>query len=145
MSRAAAKQQIVRIAIAIAAAAVLFLLGWMLGRAPLADLERALATAEARSTVREAAVRIHQAALALEDRNFGTANDHLRGAGAALARLPEGELAGFTPEATEVVREVETTLGGTDLNVAVDVESQRSAVLRFAARLDQAVGAAAQP
>lgn len=133
---ARAKQQLVRMAIAVGAAALLFFLGWMMGRSPVGGLDTRLEAAETRIAVLTAEAAAHRAAVALEARNFGTANEHLRQAAAALGRLPaEGDLPGLSEADAAAVREVRTALGGTDLNVAVDVERQRSQVLAFAERL----------
>lgn len=136
--------QLGRVAIGIAAAAVLFLLGWMMGRGPAADLERERDEARARVAILSAEAAAYRSAVALEARNFGTANDHLRRAGAALATLPAGdEVPGLSEEAVASLGEVRTALDATDLNVAVDVESQRATVLRLAGRLDEIAAASA--
>ena len=143
-ARPAWRVQLGRVAIGIAAAAVLFLLGWMMGRGPAAGLERERDEARARVAILSAEAAAYRSAVALEARNFGTANDYLRRAGAALATLPAGdEVPGLSEAAVASLGEVRTALDATDLNVAVDVESQRAAVLRLAARLDEIAAASA--
>lgn len=127
-----------KIGIGLAAAALLFFLGWMMGRGPAADLARERDEAVVRNAVLTAEAEAYRSAVALEARNFGTANDHLRAAAAALSAIPaEGDVPGLAGEAAASVREVRDALGSTDLNVAVDVESQRADVLGLAARLDE--------
>ena len=126
-----------KIAIGLAAAALLFFLGWMMGRAPAADLARERDEALVQNAVLTAEAEAYRSAVALEARNFGTANDHLRAAAAALGAIPaEGDVPGLAGEAAAAVREVQARLGAADLNVAVDVETQRAEVLGLAARLD---------
>ena len=132
------QQQAVRVAIGLAAGALLFFLGWMMGRGPAADFERERDAALTRNAVLSAETAAFRSAVALEARNFGTANDHLRAAAAALGTVPaEGDVPGLGTEAAAALREVRATLATTDLNVAVDVESQRAEVLRLAGRLDE--------
>lgn len=141
--RPAWQQQGIRIAIGLAAAALLFFLGWMMGRAPAAELEQERDEARARAALLTAQGAVYRSAVALEARNFGTANQHLRSADAALDEIPaEGDVAAIGPEAEAEVREIRAALGATDLNVAVDVETQRGAVLQLAERLNRVIGSA---
>lgn len=136
--RADWRQQLARIGIGVAAAALLFFLGWMMGRSPVAELEAAREASRTRNAVLTAEAAVYRAAVALEQRNFGTANDYLRRADAALGTLPaEGDDAGLSSSAAAALADVRTELAGTNLNVAVDVEAQRSAVLQLASRLDE--------
>lgn len=138
------RQQAARVAIGVAAAALLFFLGWMMGRSPAAELERERNEVRALNAVLTAETAAYESAVALEARNFGTANEHLRTAAAALAVLPsDGDIPGFGTEAAAALGEVRATLGATDLNVAVDVESQRATVLRLAGQLDRIATASA--
>lgn len=136
--RADWRQQLARIGIGVAAAALLFFLGWMMGRSPVAELEAARDASRTRNAVLTAEAAVYRAAVALEQRNFGTANDYLRRADAALATLPaDADDAGLSSGAAAALAEVRSELAGTDLNVAVDVEAQRSSVLQLAAQLDE--------
>lgn len=129
---------------ALAAAALLFFLGWMMGRSPVAGLERERDEAGTRAALLGANTALYRAAVALEERNFGTANDHLRRANAALTPLASSDdVPGLGSEASSAVREVRTALAATNLNVAVDVERQRATVLELAARLGRVADAAA--
>lgn len=137
-AQSAWRLQLGRVAIGIAAAAVLFLLGWMMGRGPAADLEQERDEARTRVAILSAEAAAYRSAVALEARNFGTANDHLRRAGAALATIPaQEEVPGLSEAGVAALDEVRTALAATDLNVAVDVEAQRATVLRLAGRLDE--------
>ena len=139
------RQQALRVVIGLAAAAVLFFLGWMMGRGPVAELQRERDAATIRNAVLTAETAAYESAVALEARNFGTANDHLRAAEAALASISaDGNVPGLGADAAASLTEVRATLGATDLNVAVDVESQRASVLRMAARLDEIAAASAR-
>jgi hypothetical protein len=138
------RQQAARVGIGLAAAALLFFIGWMMGRGPIAEMERERDAAMTRSAVLAAGTAAYRSAVALEARNFGTANDHLRTAAAALGTIPaEGDVPGLGDDAAAGLAEVRSRLGATDLNVAVDVESQREEVLRLAARLGEIAAASA--
>ena len=142
--RPAWQQKGIQVAIGLAAAALLFFLGWMMGRGPAADLERERDEARTHAALLSAQVDVYRSAVALEARNFGTANQHLRSADAALDVVPaEGDVAGIGPEAESALAEIRSTLATTDLNVAVDVETQRAAVLQLAERLDEVISSAA--
>jgi hypothetical protein len=144
-AQSAWRLQLGRVAIGIAAAAVLFLLGWMMGRGPAADLEQERDEARTRVAILSAEAAAYRSAVALEARNFGTANDHLRRAAVALATIPPGdEVPGLSEAGVAALDEVRTALSATDLNVAVDVEMQRATVLRLAGRLDE-IAAASEP
>jgi hypothetical protein len=136
-ARPAWQQQLSRVAIGLAGAALLFFLGWMMGRGPVDQLERERDEARARQAVLAAEAAAYRSAVALEARNFGTANDRLRAAAAALAAIPEDdEVPGLGEDDVAALNEVRAALSRTDLNVAVDVEAQRAEVLRLAGRLD---------
>ena len=124
--------------------AILYFVGLQAGRAQLADqaakfgverngLQSQVKTAETardaardRAAMMEARAAGYRTAIDLDARNFGTANTHLKEAGAALGRV--------TKPGTESLRgEIE----GTDLNVAVNLSGQRAKVLDFADQLNK--------
>lgn len=122
--------------LALVLGAALYLVGLVQGRGAVSDLETELTTAEQRlaeaettSRARAALALVYRSALALEARNFGTANERLSEAASVLSGLPapDGEL-------TSLQREIQET----NLEVAADLESQRTRVLSFADRMLEA-------
>jgi hypothetical protein len=77
----------------------------------------------------------------LDQRNFGLANSDLKAAGAALAAI-NPSLLGIDPAGFEVLRK---DIAATDINVAVDLETQRSLILNYSARLEDLLPKAPQP
>lgn len=76
----------------------------------------------------------------LDQRNFGLANTDLKAAGAALGTINPSML-GVDPAVFEALRK---DIAGTDINVAVDLEAQRSQVLNYSARLEDMLPKATQ-
>jgi hypothetical protein len=92
-----------------------------------------LATAEERARLFQVRALLFETALDLERRNFGTAQQRLK---AAAARLEATVDAGPTIPLDEI-RALHADVTATDLTVAADVATQRNRVLGFVARLDE--------
>ncbi len=123
--------------------AVLYFVGLQAGKAQVAALEAKfgvernglqsqVTTAETardaaldRGAMMETRAALYRTAIDLDARNFGTANDRLKEAATALGRVK-------TPDTAPLRQEIEAT----DLNVAVDLGSQREKVLGFAQQLN---------
>ena len=97
----------------------------------LARNREALGAAESRIALLRARALLFEAALELERRNFGTANERLNAAAARLDAL-RGGATGVDAAALEQVRE---QLRAMDLRVASNLAGQRARVLEFASRL----------
>lgn len=124
-------------------------LGWWLGRAgPLArvaELEGGLAQMQARaeaaerdhghalakSALLQVQVSLMQAAIELDQRNFGIANGHVAAARQALATL---DAAALGVDANQL-DELEAALDDTDLAVATDFGAQRQVLVDLVARV----------
>lgn len=91
-----------------------------------------LAAASARRHVMEARAALYRTAVDLDQRNFGTANEHLQSAAQALGRI--AERSGGVP--LQQIESLRALIDGTDINVATDLHKQRAQVLEFAAQLD---------
>lgn len=137
----------------VAVAIAVYAFGYRQGRGPL-DAERAafeerLGDAE---SSRDAALQQLDAALnvkrlqageialleavvELDRRNFGIANEHLRKASAALARI-ETSAGGIS---VEQVRSAGRAIDAFDVNVATNLESQRSQVFSLAGRIRELI------
>jgi len=100
--------------------------------------DAALARAQARGQMLTAYRDLHLALMALEERNFGTANNHLNRAGKILATVSEP---GATKQQAQIAREVGEAILAWRPDVSQDVGKQRHTVLGFAGRLDPLVGA----
>ena len=87
--------------------------------------------ARERAALMEARGALYRAALDLDARNFGTANNNLKQAAAALQ--------GVQKPAVEPIR---GQIAATDLNVAVNLGDQRAKVLALAEQLNRAAPAA---
>lgn len=126
-------------------AVVLFGVGWVVGTRPIEDLNRDVEQAEARAEAEallvqglEARLDAHRALsllyrtmLDVDARNFGTANERLDEAAAALARVDPNAIEPAGPELDDLRRE----LGQFDLRVAEDLAEQRGALEDLARRL----------
>jgi len=77
-------------------------------------------------------IELYKAAAQLDQRNFGLANSHLRNAAAALAAVDVAAV-GIDATAFNALRDA---VAKTDIAVAVDLEAQRSSVLKYSADLD---------
>jgi hypothetical protein len=124
---------------------VTFIVGWTVGARPIDDLRHGVEQAEARAEASgliagELEARLHahrglsllyRTMLDVDARNFGTANQRLDEAAAALAQV---DLDAIGPAATEL-EDLRRELGELDLRVAEDLEEQRSTLAELARRL----------
>lgn len=126
-------------------ALVSFGAGFLVGAGPIDDLSQRMAAVEDRaqeseSRAEELEGRLHAhrslslvywAMLDMDDRNFGTANEHLEQAADALAQA-NPEALGSTPAELESIRR---ELEETDVRVAADLAEQRDRLSELARRL----------
>lgn len=145
---AGGKQVALGVSAAIVAVGVAYGVGRFQGNAKVDDAERranaaasASASAVASSSIvadvergkvsrLEARRRLHLAIIALEDRNFGIAQEHVGAARAFLATAKGGD-----PE----VQKLATDLEAFKVVATEDVGDQRKALLAFCKRLDDAM------
>jgi len=122
-----------------------FVLGFLVGERPVADLSQRVVQAEA--GIREGETRaaelesrldgyralslLYRTLLDLDSRNFGTANERLYEAAAALTRVDQDAIG----PAGEGIEGLRRDLGNVDLRVADDMGEQREILLRLAERL----------
>lgn len=97
----------------------------------VARTRESLSAAETRIALLRARALLFEAALELERRNFGTANERLNAAAARLSAL-RGEAPGVDSAALEQLRQQIAT---TDLRVASNLAGQRARVLEFASQI----------
>jgi hypothetical protein len=126
-------------------ALVVFGAGWMMGARPIDNLNRDVEQAEARAEANaslaeglEARLNAHRALsllyrtmLDVDARNFGTANQRLDEAAAALAQVDPNAIG---PAATDL-ENLRRELGELDLRVAEDLAEQRGILSDLARRL----------
>jgi hypothetical protein len=124
------------------------LVGWLLGRAPVGDLQSRVQTVEqqrdqaaARAEAGEALALLYRSVLDLDVRNFGTANDRLNRSAALLGAVDARAL-GVSPEA---LAELQQALAEKDIRVAEDLDQQRAQVLGYAQELAELTGATSLP
>ncbi|MDH7569739.1 MAG: hypothetical protein QHJ73_09150 [Armatimonadota bacterium] len=145
---AGVKRAVRNLAILLAALAVAFGLGYYRGRAQLAavrsesvaqvqsaegraaDTHRALQAAQASAALARACTALYQAVLSLDERNFGTADTHLRQAAAHLGAVDAGALPVDVARLQALQREVE----GTSVSLGADLSAQRAALAAMAER-----------
>jgi len=110
-----------------------------LGQAEMAARESGtrVAALEARLHAHRALSLLHRTMLDVDDRNFGTANQRLDDAGAALARV-DPDAIGPIAGSLETLR---LELVALDLRVADDLAEQRSTLSGLADRLVELLGA----
>lgn len=126
----------------------LFLGGLLLGRKQSPDLQAQLRQAETELTQTQeqltasedrrhllrALTALYQASVALDQRNFGVANNHIETAAAELANLQgSGEIA------PDSLAQLSQDVANTRIDVAVNLEVQRGQVLNLATRLQQLI------
>lgn len=154
---AKAKRTLIIIVVAVAVAAAMYGVGWWQGRAQLAaqkaDFERQLqdvrgeleqtrdelAVAENRGRLMQALAALYRTTVDLDQRNFGIANTHLQEAADALGQIKDAS-GGLD---LEQLSELRTEIEETDINVAVDLEDQRTMVVGFANELEALIPDAA--
>jgi hypothetical protein len=126
-------------------ALVVFGVGWVVGARPIDELNRNVEQAEARAETNvllveglEARLDAHRALtllyrtmLDVDARNFGTANQRLDEAAAALAQV---DPSAFDPAGTEL-GDLRRELEELDLRVADDLSEQRGVLEELARRL----------
>ncbi|TVP44810.1 MAG: hypothetical protein EA350_10785 [Gemmatimonadales bacterium] len=129
---------------------ILLGVGYSLGNRPVADLRERSGQAETRAEASEARVGelearleanrsltlLYRTMLDVDARNFGTANQRLDEAAAALDRV-DPDAIGAAADEVEALRE---ELRGLDIRVAEDLAGQRSRVADLARRLAAALG-----
>jgi len=129
---------------------ILLGVGYALGNRPVADLRDRSAQAETRAEAGDARVAelearleanrglalLYRTMLDVDARNFGTANERLDEAAAALDRVDRDAI-GAAADEVEALRE---ELRGLDIRVAEDLSGQRSQVADMARRLAAALG-----
>jgi hypothetical protein len=138
----------VRMALYVAAAVLLWLLGWWMGRSgPMAELvtvnerlttvqaqadagEKARAKIVAAGNLLESHIALLQTINELDQRNFGLAESHLQAARQWLAKTDAAE-AGIDAAALAALKQ---ELDATSLAVAVDLNVQRNALLSIEAK-----------
>lgn len=77
---------------------------------------------------------LYRAAIALDRRNFGIANTALQGATKSLGQVKESSWIELSQ-----VQSLAAALQKTDINVAVNLETQRERILGFAAQMDEMI------
>lgn len=99
----------------------------------LQEAERLLSINQNRGYLLKARGELYRAALDLERRNFGTANKNLDQAAGAIRAV--------SPKAADVdtkqLEALQSDINAIDLNVATDLEAQRTKVLEMATRVEQ--------
>lgn len=122
-----------KVGIALGLALLFFLIGWFVGRGPVAELRERAESAERRYALMQdqfhmtqSEALLYQTALDLDSRNFGTANDRLDEAASALSNVGQ---------AGTQLSNLRTVIASTDINVAEDLAGQRASVLEFAETL----------
>lgn len=98
----------------------------------LQKAQAALAASNNRNQLLLARTDLYRTAADLDARNFGTANTRLQEAAAALGKVDasKGDL-----DAAKLAA-LRDAIAKTNINVAIDLQAQRSQVLDFAAQLD---------
>ncbi len=94
--------------------------------------ERELAATRNRNLLLMARTDLYRAAAALDQRNFGIANTHLRQVEQALGKV-DAASAGLDVAGLNQLR---SSLDGLNINVATDLQDQRNQVLSLASQLD---------
>lgn len=98
----------------------------------LQTTQQELAATQNRNLLLMARTDLYRAAAALDQRNFGIANTHLRQVEGALGEVdPAGaglDIARFT--------QLRSSLDGLNINVATDLQDQRNQLLGLASQLD---------
>ncbi|MDQ3510482.1 MAG: hypothetical protein M3414_02100 [Pseudomonadota bacterium] len=98
----------------------------------LQTTERELAATRNRNLLLMARTDLYRAAAALDQRNFGIANTHLRQVEQALGKV-DAASAGLDVAGLNQLR---SSLDGLNINVATDLQDQRNQVLSLASQLD---------
>jgi hypothetical protein len=130
---------LIGVALALALGAILYFGGRWQERGQVVAVQEDLDGTRAQLELAEDRIRLLRArsllletAVDLERRNFGTASQHLESAADELAAVRRGGPAMDMQELHSLQRDV----AATDLNVATDLQVQRTQVLGFVTRLD---------
>ncbi len=121
---------------------IAYFVGLMQGRGPIAGLEEEVAVArqaqqelqaqlgreEARTRMTEALALLYRATLDLDERNFGTANARLQQAAQTLAQIDPAA-------AGAEVQQLRQEISAMNVEVAANLQAQRSRILSFAETL----------
>lgn len=107
----------------------------------LKDRDARLAAAENQVHFYRVRLALYQTAHDLDQRNFGLANAHLREADDPLAKLNAAAL-GIDKPALDALRQ---EIANTNIQVAIDLETQRNQILNFEKRLDSLIPKPAVP
>lgn len=99
-----------------------------------------VAAAQARNRLLAANVAVFRAAAALDNRNFGVANDLMNAVRSNLQQVEAAAAPGLDPAALAAVRE---RANAVQVSVATDFEAQRDELLGLAADINTLVGPAA--
>lgn len=99
-------------------------------------LQTKIATTENHDQLLRARVALFKAAHDMDQRNFGIANGHLKEASTALAAV-DARVAGVDPAQLGILR---GQLDSFNVNVATDLEAQRTQVLDLGNELDALMG-----
>ncbi len=102
------------------------------GETQLQQMQEKLAVTVNRSYLIQARAALYQTLVALDRRNFGTANTHIQEA-ATVLKAVQAEPAGVEAEKLDALR---SAVANNNINVAVDLELQRTRVLEFARQLN---------
>ena len=119
--------------LAVLVLAAAFVGGYVVGHGPVDELtsrateaETRAAAASSRASLMEALALDYRTVLDLDARNFGTANEHLRRTASVL-----GDVDTTAVDAARLAA-LRQRVEGTDINVALDLASQRATVIGFA-------------
>jgi uncharacterized protein HemX len=147
------KKILIIVVLVIVLAAALFVGGWWQGRAllaaqkadyesrlqavedDLAQTKEQLAVQMNRALLMEARAALYRTAVDLDRRNFGIANTHLREAATALGKIDDVS-GGLN---LSRLNALQSSISETDINVAVNLQEQRSKVLGFTDELNALV------
>ena len=101
----------------------------------LAKAQAQVLAAQNRAYLMEARAALYRSATDLDSRNFGTANSHLQEASAALGKVDQSGSDGAQLQALQ--RSISTK----NINVAINLGSQRAQVIEFAKQLNALIPA----
>ncbi len=144
------KKILTSVAIAVVAGAAIYGIGWWQGSAGIASREdrqkneitavqqelqqtkAQLAAVQNYSYLMQARAALFHTAVDLDRRNFGTANTHLQEAAAALNKVKDNS--GVLK--MDKLSSLQKAIAQSNINVAVNLEEQRTRVLNFVKQLD---------
>lgn len=144
------KTILISLVIAVLIAIGLFVAGFVKGRAQTTNLntqisslqnqlsqaQTQLADSQNNGFLLRARAALYHTAIDLDERNFGTANDRLIEAADALGKVTQGS--GNID--TNAIAKLRSSISAMNINVAVNLEDQRTQVLNFASQLSSLMG-----